>query len=222
MLNRLTFASSLSHLRRVSTPLEKSGKQAKPRQLHNTHWGYICPAETPEGQAVGLVKNLALMCEVSTSAPAQPVMDCLDYCGLEHFTEISAADLADKRVTKVFVDGNWVGITREPLHLTDKLIQGRRREEINHSVSVVRDIKNSELRVATDAGRCLRPLFVVERDEITGMQGLSLKGADLVDLQRRDTTFSNLLLDGRWSSSTRRRKRRFSSPCRPRTASTAA
>ena len=60
-----------------------------------------------------------------------------------------------------------------------------------------RDIKNSELRVATDAGRCLRPLFVVERDEITGMQGLSLKGADLVDLQRRDTTFSNLLLDGK-------------------------
>ena len=23
---------------------------AKPRQLHNTHWGMVCPAETPEGQ----------------------------------------------------------------------------------------------------------------------------------------------------------------------------
>ena len=49
VLNRLTFASSLSHLRRLNTPLAKSGKLAKPRQLHNSHWGMVCPAETPEG-----------------------------------------------------------------------------------------------------------------------------------------------------------------------------
>jgi DNA-directed RNA polymerase II subunit RPB2 len=49
VLNRLTFASTLSHLRRLNTPLDRSGKQAKPRQLHNTQWGMLCPAETPEG-----------------------------------------------------------------------------------------------------------------------------------------------------------------------------
>ena len=26
------------------------GKLAKPRQLHNSQWGMMCPAETPEGQ----------------------------------------------------------------------------------------------------------------------------------------------------------------------------
>lgn len=41
VLNRLTYASSLSHLRRVNTPLAKEGKSARPRQLHNTHWGYV-------------------------------------------------------------------------------------------------------------------------------------------------------------------------------------
>ena len=61
----------------------------------------MCPAETPEGQAVGLVKNLALMCEVSTKSPPAPVIDCLDEFGLERFTDISASDLADRRVTKV-------------------------------------------------------------------------------------------------------------------------
>jgi len=61
MLNRLTFASFLSHLRRVTTPLDKKGKQTKPRQLHNSHWGMVCPAETPEGGSCGLVKNLTLM-----------------------------------------------------------------------------------------------------------------------------------------------------------------
>jgi len=61
VLNRLTFASFLSHLRRVTTPLDKKGKQPKPRQLHNSHWGMVCPAETPEGGSCGLVKNLTLM-----------------------------------------------------------------------------------------------------------------------------------------------------------------
>lgn len=49
-LNRLTFSSALSHLRRVNTPLNREGKQAKPRQLHSTSWSYVCPCETPEGQ----------------------------------------------------------------------------------------------------------------------------------------------------------------------------
>ena len=39
VLNRLTFASTLSHLRRVNSPIGRDGKLAKPRQLHNTLWG---------------------------------------------------------------------------------------------------------------------------------------------------------------------------------------
>jgi len=65
VLNRLTFASTLSHLRRLNLPMGREGKLAAPRQLHNTHWGMVCPAETPEGQACGLVKNLALMAYIS-------------------------------------------------------------------------------------------------------------------------------------------------------------
>lgn len=53
MLNRLTFASTLSHLRRVNSPIGRDGKLAKPRQLHNTLWGMVCPAETPEVQTTG-------------------------------------------------------------------------------------------------------------------------------------------------------------------------
>ncbi|KAJ2158102.1 DNA-dependent RNA polymerase II, partial [Coemansia sp. RSA 552] len=42
VLNRYTFASTLSHLRRCNTPIGRDGKIAKPRQLHNTHWGLVC------------------------------------------------------------------------------------------------------------------------------------------------------------------------------------
>jgi DNA-directed RNA polymerase II subunit RPB2 len=58
VLNRLAYASTLSHLRRINSPVGREGKLAKPRQLHNTQWGIICPAETPEGQACGLVRAL--------------------------------------------------------------------------------------------------------------------------------------------------------------------
>uniref|UniRef100_A0A6C0KQY1 DNA-directed RNA polymerase n=1 Tax=viral metagenome TaxID=1070528 RepID=A0A6C0KQY1_9ZZZZ len=45
VLNRLTYVASLSHLRRVSTPTDKSGKLVPPRKLHNTSWGFLCVAE---------------------------------------------------------------------------------------------------------------------------------------------------------------------------------
>lgn len=44
VLNRLTYASTLSHLRRINSPIGREGKIAKPRQLHNSQWGMICPA----------------------------------------------------------------------------------------------------------------------------------------------------------------------------------
>ena len=60
VLNRLTYISSLSHLRRINTPIDKSGKLIPPRKLHNTSWGFLCPAETPEGGSLALLKILAI------------------------------------------------------------------------------------------------------------------------------------------------------------------
>lgn len=41
VLQRLTYSSTLSHLRRVASSVGRDGKLAKPRQLHNTHWGMV-------------------------------------------------------------------------------------------------------------------------------------------------------------------------------------
>ena len=59
VLSRMTYAATLSHLRRINTPMEnKSGKLIRPRQLHSSHFGFICPAETPEGQPVPHIEVL--------------------------------------------------------------------------------------------------------------------------------------------------------------------
>jgi len=161
VLNRLTYASSLSHLRRINSPIGRDGKLAKPRQLHNTLWGMICPAETPEGQAVGLVKNLALMAYISVGNTPSPILEFLEEWSMENLEEIAPSSIAD--ATKIFVNGCWVGIHRDPEQLMATLKKLRRQMDIiNAEVSMIRDIRDREIRIMTDAGRICRPLLIVE------------------------------------------------------------
>ncbi|PWN45672.1 beta and beta-prime subunits of DNA dependent RNA-polymerase [Ceraceosorus guamensis] len=162
VLNRYTFASTLSHLRRCNTPIGRDGKIAKPRQLHNTHWGMVCPAETPEGQACGLVKNLSLMSLISVGSASSPIIEFLREFELEGVEDINRSGT---QPTKVFVNGTWTGVHREPIKLVQTLRDLRRKDDITMEVSVVHDIREKELRLYTDAGRVLRPLFIVNEDK---------------------------------------------------------
>ena len=162
VLQRLTFMSSLSHLRRLNTPLEKTGKITKPRQLHNTHWGMLCPAETPEGQACGLVKNLSLMTFVSVGSPAKMIQETLDnYPDYQKLTEVIPSEIRGK--TKIFINGSWIGITSEPDEIMRGLLNQRRRAIISKEISIVNNFVNKEIRIYTDSGRTQRPLFIVEK-----------------------------------------------------------
>lgn len=80
VLHRMSFGSTLSHLRRLNSPVGREGKLAKPRQLHNTHWGMICPAETPEGASCGLVKNMALTAHIAQVCVATSRNVPVDVC----------------------------------------------------------------------------------------------------------------------------------------------
>ncbi|THH33154.1 hypothetical protein EUX98_g1063 [Antrodiella citrinella] len=163
VLNRYTYASTLSHLRRCNTPLGREGKIAKPRQLHNTHWGMVCPAETPEGQACGLVKNLSLMSCISVGSLSAPVIEFLEEWGLESLEENAHSATP---CTKVFINGVWMGVHRDPANLVKTIKKLRRKDDISPEVSVVRDIRERELRLYTDAGRVCRPLFIVEDQQL--------------------------------------------------------
>jgi DNA-directed RNA polymerase II subunit RPB2 len=164
VLNRYTYASTLSHLRRCNTPIGRDGKIAKPRQLHNTHWGMVCPAETPEGQACGLVKNLSLMSMISVGSPSGPIIEFLEEYGLDSLVDMQ---IADAKATKVFVNGVWMGTCDAPAGLVDTLRDLRRKDDISIEVSVVHDIREKELRLYTDAGRVQRPLFIVNPEDKT-------------------------------------------------------
>lgn len=170
VLNRYTFASTLSHLRRTNTPVGRDGKLAKPRQLHNTHWGLVCPAETPEGQACGLVKNLSLMCYVTVGTIAEPVIDYMLQRNMEVLEEYDPT--TSPNATKVFVNGVWVGIHREPTQLVPA-VKNLRKSGVPgvEEISMIWDIRDREFKIFSDAGRVCRPLFVVDTNPRSANKG---------------------------------------------------
>ena len=105
VLNRLTYISSLSHLRRINTPIDKSGKLVPPRKLHPSSWGFICVAETPEGAGVGIVKNLANMTHVTISSNPNSIRDYIEG-HVVPVDKIKSEDLSSN--VKVFINGSWV------------------------------------------------------------------------------------------------------------------
>ena len=198
VLQRLTFMSYLSHLRRLNTPLEKTGKITKPRQLHNTHWGMLCPAETPEGQSCGLVKNLSLMTFVSVGSPAKMIQETLDnYPDFQKLSEVHPSDIRGK--SKIFINGSWIGITDQPEIIMRGLLSQRRRATISKEISIVNNFVNKEIRIYTDSGRTQRPLFIVEKYKNRNNEDalrLKITKKDIKDLEENRINFDQLVDSG--------------------------
>ena len=163
--NRLNYVSSLSHARRISTPTDKSGKLIPPRKLHNTSWGFCCPSESPEGQSVGIVKNLAYMAHVTICSSSLPLYEYImpSIINIDN-TEINTKDIYDK--VKVFINGTWVGISENPIELYTSLKEKKHKGIINIYTSIIFDFKLKEIRVCNDAGRLTRPLLIVKNRNI--------------------------------------------------------
>ena len=184
VLNRLTYISSLSHVRRISTPTDKSGKLIPPRKLHNTSWGYLCPAETPEGQSVGVVKNLSYMTHISIHSESEPLYKYI----IPHLREtdfLTPNDVYNK--VKVFINGNMIGISEYPIDLYQNLKDMKHNGIINIYTSIVFDYKFKELRICNDSGRLCRPVLrvknnrlVINRDHIMALKSRKLIWEDLL------------------------------------------
>ena len=161
VLNRLTYVASLSHLRRINTPLEKSGELIDPRKLHNTTWGFLCPAETPEGQSIGVVKNISYMAHITIPTNSSSLYEYVDQSIIK-VDDASPKDLYNK--VKVYVNGTWLGVTEKPMELYTELKDKKCRGIINIYTSVIFDYKNMEIRVCNDGGRLTRPVLRVKNN----------------------------------------------------------
>ena len=165
LLDRTNYLSTLSHLRRIQSPLSRSQPNFEARDLHATHFGRICPSETPEGSNCGLVKNLALSALISVSVPSAQVVAKLYDLGVKPFKE------ADEKIKldgcRVFVEGRFVGFVKDGAALAHSFRKLRRDGQIHPHAGIayfpaVKESGINRIYVSTNSGRVLRALIICE------------------------------------------------------------
>ena len=165
LLDRTNYLSTISHLRRIQSPLSRSQPNFEARDLHATHFGRICPSETPEGSNCGLVKNLALSAIISVNVPSEDIVEKLYDLGVTYVSD--AKEELKKEGARVFVDGRLIGYYKDGQKLADSLKELRRNFKIHPHVGIFlyqSDFEGSTKRlyVNCNAGRVLRPLIVIK------------------------------------------------------------
>ena len=157
VLNRLSYLATVSHLRRIQTPVEKSGKLLAPRKLHGTSFGYVCPVETPEGHSVGIVKAMSMMTSISQHTPSMLVMRLIDTADVDWIT-----DLNNNGGTPVSINGVIVAYTQKPALVFNILKEAKRTFVLHPHSGITWSVTKQDISIETDGGRIVRPLFKVK------------------------------------------------------------
>jgi DNA-directed RNA polymerase subunit B len=193
LLDRTNYMSTISHLRRIQSPLSRSQPNFEARDLHATHFGRICPAETPEGSNCGLVKNLALSAIISVSVPSAEIIEKLYELGVQHVDE--ANEDIRRKGARVFVDGKLIGYAENGRGTSDTLRNLRRSGKIHPHVGVYfyssgNPNATNRLYVSCNAGRVLRPLAIIG-------EGKSLVTNEIIEkISKKFLSWSDLLYMG--------------------------
>jgi len=157
-LNRLSFNSALSHLRKTNLPLDSSVKLIGPRLLNCSQWGYFDPVDTPDGASIGIHKHLSITTYVTQGFSREPMIKWLrEKVDMKFVEECSPIILS--RMTRVIVNGLWAGSLSNPLETVEKIRLFRRNALLPIYTSVTFEIKQNTIYIYTDAGRLCRPIF---------------------------------------------------------------
>jgi DNA-directed RNA polymerase II subunit RPB2 len=160
-LNRLSFNSALSHLRKTNLPLDASVKLVGPRVLHSSQWGFLDPIDTPDGGNIGLHKHLSISTYITKGISREPFIKWLrEKVDMKLIEDCSPFMLST--MTKVILNGLWAGAVTEPVETVAKVKLFRRNALLPIYVSVTFDIKQNAIYIYTDAGRLCRPIFYLE------------------------------------------------------------
>jgi len=161
ILTRWNIGATLSHKRRVMIPVGKEGKNTAIRQIHASEAFFICPCETPEGHAVGIVKNLSILTSITTRTKIRNFLEKLDF--IKRIESIKVKNSA--KYYKVWLNGIPIGFVKNINLAIKQLKKLRCRNIIPNSVSISKMTIGTiqEIIIYSDDGRCSRPLFSLEK-----------------------------------------------------------
>ena len=134
----MSYLGTISHLRRVNTPMDPTTKLVEPHRLNTTQWGIMCPCESPDGGSIGLLKNMAIMCHITFDYRSSNIMKILkDYHIHNQQSEdcIQFIDVVQPqyiyKITKIMINSNWIGVCENPNKLFKFLKLCKRNALIN-------------------------------------------------------------------------------------------
>lgn len=185
VLNRLSWLSTLSYMRRINAPIDRSLKDVKPRFLHNTQYGTICPSETPEGHAIGIVKNMALTTFITIESDEEQILNVLEENSIKYVEHLLPKDIFNS--TKILVNGDFLGIHDKPNELYKQLKYCKRNGIINIYTSICWNIEDSEITIYTDSGRLCRPLYIIKDNKFL------LTNKDVDDIRNKKLKWDDLI-----------------------------
>jgi len=170
-LNRLSWYTFISHLRKINLPLDSSAKVVGPRLLNSSQWGFIDPIDTPDGGNIGLHKHLSISTYITSGSSAFPLISWIRAnTPLRLILECQSEQLANS--SKVFVNGSWIGVTDTPFELVNLLKLYRRNGILPVYTSLSFDIEHNEVNVYTDAGRLSRPIYYIQNQKVSYQRGI--------------------------------------------------
>ena len=187
-LNRLSFNSMISHLRKTNLPLDASVKLVGPRVLNGSQWGFLDPIDTPDGGNIGLHKHMSISAYISKGVSREPLLKWLrEIVDMKLLEDCSPEILSN--MTRVIVNGLWAGSVKEPIVAVEKIKLFRRNALLPIYTSVTFDVRQKTIFIYTDDGRLCRPIFY--RDPDSGK--MSFDGKVMKKIESGDFSWNDLI-----------------------------
>ena len=169
VLSRLSYISTLGQVTRLSSTFDKAMKSSGPRMLNFSQMGIFCPSDTPEGESVGIVKNLSIMARISKDENADSISKLLMSIGVEDLASCWSGDTFSLGYGyMVFLNGTIKGVIAKDMlkGFIITLRTFRRKGYISYLTSFHFNDEHQAVYINCDSGRACRPLLIVENGKL--------------------------------------------------------
>ena len=179
-LNRLSYNSFLSHVRKLNLNMNEGANIVGPHLLHGSQWGIIDPVDTPDGGNVGFHKHMSMMTKISHHVDENQLVRWMfknmniqkdeneNSIIVIKMMNIENCDFHElNQYSKVFVNGKIIGLTNDPLRFKELFILARRCNYIPIYISISFEYRENHIFIYCDEGRLMRPLLYIQKKSLS-------------------------------------------------------